>query len=118
MRAASDHGAGAVLATSADRAAPNQPGLDLDDFFENGTVGLHLVGSDGTILKANPADYAPLGYCAEEYVGRNIADFHADAAVIDDILARLTRGERLERYPARLRAKDGSIRDVEITSSV
>jgi PAS domain S-box-containing protein len=118
MRPVSGHGTEAALATSADRAAPAEPHRDLDDFFENGTVGLHLVGSDGTILKANPADYAPLGYSAEEYVGRNIADFHADAAVIDDILARLTRGERLERYPARLKAKDGSIRDVEISSSV
>jgi PAS domain S-box-containing protein len=106
------------LATSAERTAPTRPAPDLDDFFENGTVGLHLVGPDGTIIKANPADYAPLGYSAEEYVGRNIIDFHADRAVIDDILARLTRGERLERYPARLRAKDGSIRDVEISSSV
>ena len=106
------------MATSAERTAPTRPAPDLDDFFENGTVGLHLVGPDGTIIKANPADYAPLGYSAEEYVGRNIIDFHADRAVIDDILARLTRGERLERYPARLRAKDGSIRDVEISSSV
>ena len=103
------------MATSADSAAPTRPALDLDDFFENGTVGLHLVGPDGTILKANPADYAPLGYSAEEYIGRNIMDFHADREVIDDILARLTRGERLERYPARLKAKDGSIRDVEIS---
>lgn len=118
MRAVSGHETEAVLATSADRPAPTHPALDLDDFFENGTVGLHLVGPDGTILKANSADYAPLGYSAEEYVGRNITDFHADRGVIDDILARLTRGERLERYPARLKAKDGSIRDVEISSSV
>jgi PAS domain S-box-containing protein len=118
MRAFPQQVAEAVLATSADKAAPIPPGLDLDDFFENGTVGLHLVGKDGTILKANPADYAPLGYSADEYVGRNIADFHADRETIEDILARLTCGERLERYPARLRAKDGSIREVEITSSV
>jgi PAS domain S-box-containing protein len=118
MRAVSGHGTEADLATSADSAAPLRPAPDLDDFFENGTVGLHLVGPDGTILKANPADYAPLGYSAAEYVGRNIVDFHADRPVIDDILARLTRGERLERYPARLRAKDGSIREVEISSSV
>ncbi|MDB5694418.1 MAG: two component sensor kinase, partial [Alphaproteobacteria bacterium] len=106
----------AVLATRQEETAP--PALDLDDFFENGTVGLHLVGGDGTILKANPADYAPLGYTAEEYVGRSIVDFHADADVIQDILARLTRGEKLDKYPARLKAKDGSIRHVQISSSV
>jgi PAS domain S-box-containing protein len=90
----------------------------LDDFFENGNVGLHLVAGDGTILRANRADYEPLGYEVDEYVGRHIAEFHADREVIEDILARLSRGERLDKYPARLRAKDGSIRHVQISSSV
>lgn len=90
----------------------------LDDFFENATVGLHLVAADGTIVRANRADFEPLGYSADEYVGRHIAEFHADEDVIDDILARLGRGEALDRYRARLRAKDGSIRHVEISSSV
>jgi PAS domain S-box-containing protein len=90
----------------------------LDDFFENGTVGLHLVSGDGTILRANRADFEPLGYSAEEYVGRHIAEFHADRDTIEDILGRLTRGEKLDKYPARLRAKDGSIRHVQISSSV
>lgn len=92
--------------------------LDLEDFFENGTIGLHLVGSDGTILRANRADYEPLGYSAEEYVGQPITRFHADEDTISDILSRLSAGERLDKYPARLTAKDGSIRHVLISSSV
>jgi len=91
---------------------------DLEDFFENGAVALHLVGADGTILRANRAELDLLGYSAGEYIGRSIIDFHADRATINDILARLSRGEKLDRYPARLRAKDGSDRHVEITSSV
>jgi PAS domain S-box-containing protein len=91
---------------------------DLEDFFENGTVGLHLVASDGTILRANKADYEPLGYTAEEYIGQPITKFHADDDVIADILQRLSSGEKLDRYAARLRAKDGSIRHVQISSSV
>ena len=94
------------------------PELSLEDFFENGNVGLHLVAGDGTILKANRADFEPLGYSAEEYIGRHIAEFHADEATINDILARLSRGERLDKYHARLKAKDGSIRHVQISSSV
>ena len=90
---------------------------DLDDFFENAAVPLHIVGHDGTILRANRAELELLGYTAEEYVGRLIAEFHADPAIIADILARLARGEKLNRYSAQLRAKDGSIRHVQITSS-
>lgn len=90
---------------------------DLEDFFENGAVGLHIVDGDGTILRANKAELAMLGYTAAEYVGRPITDFHADSETIADILKRLGSGERLERYPARLRARDGSIRHVLITSS-
>ena len=91
---------------------------ELADFFENATVGLHWVGPDGIILRANRAELELLGYSREEYVGRHIADFHADEDVICDILQRLQAGERLDDYPARLRCKDGSIKDVLIDSSV
>ncbi|WP_196258480.1 PAS domain S-box protein [Pelagibacterium limicola] len=90
---------------------------DLDDFFENAAIPLHIVGRDGRIQRANKAELDLLGYAPDEYLGRHIAEFHADPPVIEDILARLGRGEKLERYPARLKAKDGSFRHVLITSS-
>ena len=92
--------------------------LDFRDFVENGGMALHLVGADGTILHANRAELDFLGYAAEDYVGSNIAEFHVDPPVIEDILSRLSAGERLQKYPARLKARDGSIKHVEITSSV
>ncbi len=91
---------------------------ELADFFENATVGLHWVGPDGTILRANQAELDLLGYRREEYVGRPITDFHADQDVIADILRRLQAGEKLVEYPARMVCKDGSLRDVLIDSSV
>ncbi|HEY4782870.1 MAG TPA: PAS domain S-box protein [Chthoniobacterales bacterium] len=91
---------------------------DLEDFFENGAVCLHWVASDGSILRVNQAELDLLGYSREEYVGRHIADFHADGPIIEDILARLTRGEKLDKYEARLKAKDGSIKHVLISSNV
>lgn len=95
------------------------PEMDaLEDFFENGALALHLVGPDGTILRANKAELQLLGYAAEEYVGRNISEFHADQARVCDILERLSRGERLDQYPARLRTKSGSAKDVLVSSSV
>ena len=71
---------------------------DLADFFENANVGLHWVGPDGVILRVNQAELDLLGYAREEYVGRNIAEFHVDQDVICDILKRLKAGERLKNY--------------------
>lgn len=105
---------------SAQKALENairQHSRDLEDFFENSAVGLHIVGSDGTILRANRAELDLLGYAADEYVGRHIAEFHADPPAIADILGRLSCGQSLDRYPARLIAKDGSLRHVLITSN-
>ena len=90
---------------------------DLEDFFENSAIGLHIVSGDGIIQRANKAELDLLGYAADEYVGRHIAEFHADAPVIGEILQRLSCGEKLDRYPARLTAKDGSIKHVLITSN-
>ena len=90
----------------------------LRDFVETSTIGLHWVGADGAILWANQAELNLLGYTREEYIGRNIAEFHVDEAIINDILACLSRGETLSDYPARLRHRDGSLRHVLINSSV
>jgi PAS domain S-box-containing protein len=91
---------------------------ELVDFLENAAEGLHWVGEDGTILWANRAELEMLGYAEDEYVGHRIAEFHADEDVIADILARLTRGETIKEYEARLRCKDGSIRNVVVHSNV
>src|SRR5579884_4033762 len=85
---------------------------ELIDFVESATLGLHWVGPDGTILWANQAEMDLLGYARQEYVGRPIAEFHADPPVIADMLRRLKNRERLQGYAARLRCKDGSIKDV------
>ena len=90
---------------------------DYEDFFENTTFPLHIVGSDGTILHANRAELELLGYGAEEYIGHHIAEFYVHRPVIDDLLSRLSRGENINKYPAQMRARDGSIKHVEITSN-
>lgn len=91
---------------------------EFEDFFENAVAAMHLVGADGTILRANKAELELLGYAPDEYVGRHIAEFHFDRITIDEILMRLARGEALDKYPARLRAKDGTIKHVQISSNV
>ena len=91
---------------------------ELRDFFENAAVGLHWVGADGTVLWANQAELELLGYTPQEYIGHHIAEFHADEDAIQDILTRLSANETLHSYEARLRAKDGSVRHVLISSNV
>ncbi|HEV8379961.1 MAG TPA: PAS domain S-box protein [Gemmatimonadales bacterium] len=90
----------------------------LSMFLETAAIGLHRVGPDGVILWANDAELQMLGYARDEYVGHNIAEFHADQDLIADILARLHRGEKVREYEARVKCKDGSVKIVLIDSSV
>ena len=93
-------------------------GAEMEDFFENSVLALHWMGPDGTILRANRAELEMLGYAREEYVGHHVAEFHADREVIEGILQRQHAGESIHNQPARLRCKDGSRRDVLISSNV
>ena len=90
---------------------------ELRDFVENVSVGLQWIGPDGIVLWANQTEIDRLGYSREEYIGKNITEIHADLPVIEDIFVRLTRGETLLDYEARLRCKDGSIRHVSVSSN-
>ncbi len=90
---------------------------ELADFVNNAAEGLQRLGSDGTILWANKAELAMLGYRWEEYVGHHVAEFHIDQPVIESMLARLETGEIFYDQPARLRCKDGSVKHVLIYSN-
>jgi PAS domain S-box-containing protein len=91
---------------------------DLEDILENAVVPIHRVDRGGIILWANKAELDLLGYTREEYIGRHIAEFHADEEIIKDILVRLINGEVLQDCEAPLRAKDGSIRWVQVSSNM
>jgi PAS domain S-box-containing protein len=91
---------------------------ELRDFLDNAVEGIHWVDANGIILYANKAELALLGYTSTEYVGRNITEFHVDGDVIQDMLARLRRGETIADYEARLRSRDGAIKHVLVNSNV
>lgn len=90
----------------------------LHDYFENATIGLHWVDSEGVIIWVNPAELKMLGYEEHEYKGQNISRFHKNQDCIKDILARLSKGEVLKNYEAEIVCKDGTTRFVSINSSV
>ena len=77
-----------------------------------------VVYPEGRITWANRAQLETLGYRAEEYVGKLAAEFHVDPHEGAEMSARLRRAHVLNAFPACLRAKDGSLRFVETSSSV
>ncbi len=91
---------------------------ELTDLFENAPVGIHMVGPDGVIRRANKVEFEMLGYSPDEYVGHHIAEFHADPEVAETMLAQLSQGEEVENQKARMTARDGSIKHVLISSNV
>ena len=86
------------------------------EFLEDAPVALHWADSDGKILWANRAELDLLGYRAEEYVGRYVAEFHADRDKIEQVFERLRAGETIQNQELRLVRKDGSIRHGLISS--
>ncbi|HET8874798.1 MAG TPA: PAS domain S-box protein [Casimicrobiaceae bacterium] len=91
---------------------------ELADILENAAQAIHSVGPDGVILWANQCELDMLGYAASEYVGHPIADFYVDASVAARILRRLGAGESLRDEPVQMRHRNGSVRDVLVTSNV
>jgi PAS domain S-box-containing protein len=90
---------------------------ELSDFFETAAVGMCWVGADGRVLRVNQAELDLLGYTRDEYIGHQLREFHVETPAIDDFLRRLQAGEVLRDCEARMRAKDGSIKHVQISSS-
>src|SRR3989440_3067458 len=81
---------------------------ELEDFVEHTPVGIRWTGLDGTILRANQAELEMLGYSSEEYVGKNIGEFHVDPEVAADTLRRLQAGEAVPNVETPLRPRVGS----------
>lgn len=111
------------VAPSWDNQLPPAPHADallrereLVDFSNEVFVPLHWVDAEGIILRVNQAELDWLGYTRDEYVGCNIAEFHVRPEALAEGMARLQQGEALRGFPARMRAKDGTIKDVLVDS--
>jgi len=90
---------------------------ELAAILENAAQAVHSVGPDGTVLWANQSELDMLGYTPGEYVGHPVAHFYEDPGVAKQILRRLAAGESLHDEPVRMRHRDGSVRDVLVTSN-
>ena len=94
------------------------PTHDFAELLDQAPVAIHSIDAAGTIVWANRAELELLGYSSEEYIGRPLAAFHVDPDVATDMLARISRGETLRDREARMRARDGTIRHVLVSSNM
>ncbi|WP_441287221.1 PAS domain-containing sensor histidine kinase [Sorangium sp. KYC3313] len=83
---------------------------------DDAVIGTSL---DGTILSWNPAAERLYGYCAGEAIGKKLPLLCLPdrAGEAEAVLARLRRGERVERFEAVSRTKGGESIDIEVTVS-
>jgi PAS domain S-box-containing protein len=93
-------------------------GDQLSVLLETAAMGLHRIDENGIILWANDAELQLLGYSRDEFIGHHIAEFHVDKGVINSILTRISRGERLHDVEAQMKGRDGSVKTVLIDSGV
>jgi PAS domain S-box-containing protein len=87
------------------------------DFGETAPVGLQWVGADGVIRWVNQSMLDILCCDGSEYVGRPLAGFVAADGDPERVLPLLARGEAFRDKELRLRAKDGSIRQMLVSAS-
>jgi PAS domain S-box-containing protein len=90
---------------------------ELADILENAVEGVQQVGPDQTILWTNKALLKLLGYAPQEYIGHPLGAFHVQQHVFEEFWAKLMRREDIYDYPAELRCKDGSVKQVVINSN-
>jgi two-component system, LuxR family, sensor kinase FixL len=85
--------------------------------FEGSMDAIYLSREDGRILRVNPAFVALLGYAPTELERLSAADVYVDAGVRARFQAAITVAGAVGDFEARLRHKDGSVRDCLITST-
>jgi PAS domain S-box-containing protein len=79
--------------------------------FDHSTAGISLTGTDGTLLKVNPAFAEMLGYSVQELQTRGFADVtHPDDVAAErEVLRSLVSGEqRILRFEKRYVRRDGT----------
>ncbi len=79
--------------------------------------GIHILDTDGNLIELSDSFCAMLGYCREEMIGMNVAQWDArfgDKDVVE-IVRQQHAGQARAQFETRHRRQDGSIVDVEIS---
>lgn len=91
----------------------------LREFYLVAPVAIHLIGANGTVMHANPADVALVEYSAtpSEYVGGHIRRIYEDQGLLDDFLSRWDEDSPIINFRANFVTKDGAPKPVLIFST-
>jgi len=90
---------------------------ELQDLFDEASVGIALTARDGTILRANRAFCDLLDRPSEQVTGRALGEFHADAAAVKGMLTRLAARQTLHNVSTELLTPNGASRHVLVDAN-
>ncbi len=85
---------------------------ELQDLFDEASVGIALTTRDGTIVRSNRAFCALLERPSEQVTGHALGEFHGDAAMVEGMLARLAARQTVHNVSTELRTRNGASRHV------
>lgn len=85
---------------------------ELQDLFDEASVGIVLTARDGTIIRANRAFLDLLDRPAAQVMGRALSEFHREPALMEAMLAQLAARQTLHNVSTKLLPKSGAARHV------
>jgi PAS domain S-box-containing protein len=91
---------------------------ELDDFFENASLGVLWLAESGEILRANRAFLDLAGLPADGARGRTLQELEAAPGTAEAVLAPLRRGETVRDAAFALRRGDGATREIVVDANV
>src|SRR5690242_16638324 len=91
---------------------------ELQDLFEEASVGLVLVARDGIILRANRAFSELVHLAPGQVTGCALGEFHPEPATVKPLLERLAARQTLHNFPTELRDRNGQTRHVLVDANV
>ena len=90
---------------------------ELQDLFDEASIGLVLLDWEGRILRTNREFRGLLGCAGTELAGRRLKDFHPDAAWLEDSLSKLAARQTLHNVSTELTSADGQPRPVLVDAN-
>lgn len=90
---------------------------ELQDLFEEASLGIVLTARDGTILRANRAFLELLDRKAERIIGRALGEFHPEPETISGMLTQLAVRQTVHNVSTEMLTASGNLRHVLVDAN-